>query len=86
MKVFNTIAKIVTALLAIAGAVYVIATYGDRIVAWAKKVFAAAEETCCCRCECDCEAVEDADEVCEAEAPDSEEESAPVAEETDFAE
>ena len=36
MKTFGIIAKIVAALLAVAGAVYVIATYGDKIVAWAK--------------------------------------------------
>ena len=40
MKVFANIVKILTALAAIAGAVYVIATYGDQIVAWAKKVLA----------------------------------------------
>ena len=38
MKVFNVIVKIVIALAAIAGAIYVAATYGDKIVAWAKKL------------------------------------------------
>ena len=33
MKVFSTIMKIVAALAAIAGIVYVVATYGDKIVA-----------------------------------------------------
>ena len=33
MKVFSKIVKILTALAAIAGAVYAIATYGDKIVA-----------------------------------------------------
>ncbi len=32
--------KLLTALAAVAGAVYVIATYGDKIVAWAKKLVA----------------------------------------------
>lgn len=41
MKAFNTILKILTALAAVAGAIYVAATYGDKIVAWAKKVWAA---------------------------------------------
>ena len=39
MKVFSIIMKIVVALAAIAGAAYVIVTYGDQIVAWFKKVF-----------------------------------------------
>ena len=38
MKVFNTIMKVVTALVTVAGAVYVVATYGDKIVAWAKSL------------------------------------------------
>lgn len=55
----GTILKIVAAVAAIAGIVYVIAAYGDRIVAWAKrmweKVFCGDEfcyfcddEDCCC--------------------------------------
>ena len=40
MKAFNLIVKIVVALAAVAGAVYVIATYGEQIVAWAKKILA----------------------------------------------
>ena len=40
MKAINTIAKVLTALAAVAGVVYVIATYGDKIVAWAKKLLA----------------------------------------------
>ena len=51
MKVFNTIVKIVVALAAVAGAVYVAATYGDKIVAWAKKLLSAAP----CNCDCDCD-------------------------------
>ena len=37
MKIFANIMKIVAALAAVAGVVYVLATYGDKIVAWAKK-------------------------------------------------
>ena len=50
----KTVLKILTALAAIAGTVYVIATYGDKIVAWAKKILAACP---CCNdtCECECE-------------------------------
>lgn len=36
----KTALKILTALATVAGAVYVIATYGDKIVAWAKKLVA----------------------------------------------
>ena len=60
MKVAKLIAKIVVALAAIAGAVYVIATYGNQIVAWCKKVLASlpccdGECECCCGGECDCD-------------------------------
>ena len=34
----KNIVKILTALATIAGAIYIIATYGEQIVAWAKKV------------------------------------------------
>lgn len=34
----KTVLKILTALAAIAGIVYAVATYGDRIVAWAKRL------------------------------------------------
>lgn len=51
MNVVKTVLKIVSALVFIAGAVYVVATYGDKIVAWAKKLL-----NCCgCQCECPCE-------------------------------
>lgn len=75
MKALNTVLKVLTALAAVAGAVYVIATYGDRIVAWAKKLLAS------CPCKCCCEAVEDAPAAEEApagEVPAAEE--APVEE------
>ena len=61
MKVFNTLVKIVVALAAVAGAVYVAATYGDKIVAWCKKLVSCH---CCCECECDCD--------CECECEDGE--------------
>ena len=38
MKVFTTIVKVLAALAAVVGAVYVAATYGEKIVAWAKKM------------------------------------------------
>ena len=86
MKVWGIIAKIVVALAAIAGIVYVVATYGDKIVAWAKK----ALSSCKCRCtgkkecvdadcECDCDCAEEVAEVAEETAADD-----VVAAEADF--
>lgn len=49
MKTLNTILKIVAALAAVAGAVYVIATYGDQIVAWAKRFLASLPKCPCCQ-------------------------------------
>ena len=74
MKIAATIGKILAAVAAIAGAVYLIATYGDAIVAWAKKFLGCTccdeECECCengeCTCEADCECCE---EAAEEEAP-----------------
>lgn len=38
MKAFWTVVKILAVLAAIAGIIYVIAAYGDRMVSWAKRV------------------------------------------------
>ena len=87
MKAVNLIIKIVAALAAVAGVVFVIATYGDKIVAWAKKMLG------CCPCdgECECceeECFEEAEEVAEEteEVAEAAEEAAeePVAAESDF--
>lgn len=43
MKTFALIMKILSALLAIAGIVYLVATYGDKIVAWFKKLLKKAK-------------------------------------------
>ncbi len=68
MKTVGIIAKIVVALAAIAGAVYLAATYGDKLVAWAKKLLGSCK--CCCNgeCDCDCDCDCDADDVIAAEA------------------
>ena len=55
MKTACIILKILAALAAVAGIVYVIATYGDKIVAWAKGLLG---KDSCEECECD-EAVEE---------------------------
>ena len=100
MKVIGTVLKILTALAAVAGAVYVIATYGDKIVAWAKNLLnkycctecccgddsCCSEEDCCCGDDC-CEEECCCNAECREEAPA--EEAAPAedavsAEEADF--
>lgn len=48
MKTLNTIVKILAALAAVAGAVYVVATYGEQITAWAKKVLASLPKCPAC--------------------------------------
>ena len=70
MKTFTIIAKVVAALAAVAGIVYVVATYGDKIVAWAKKLL--GHGCCCCAdCECaDCECNENGECTCECECED----------------
>ena len=72
----KNIVKILTALATIAGAVYIIATYGEQIVAWAKKVWAAMPK--CPACE-EAEVVEEFAEEPAAEAEEAAEE--PAAEE-----
>ncbi|MBQ7000852.1 MAG: hypothetical protein IJN67_07385 [Oscillospiraceae bacterium] len=98
----KNILKVLTALATIAGAVYIIATYGEQIVAWAKKLWNAMPK--CPSCE-EAEIVEEfeaetseeapAEEPAAEEIPVVEEEPAPevvvaehepVAEEADFAE
>ena len=87
MKIASTIAKIVAALAAIAGVVYIIATYGDKIVAWAKGLM--AKFSCCecdgCECnvdgECTCECECDDCDCCDCECDECEEEAEEAAEE-----
>ena len=96
MKAFNTIVKILTALAAVAGAVYIIATYGEQIVAWCKKTLASLPKCpCCSQPEVVEEVAEEVAEEAEEVAAEAVEEPAPevivaenepVAEETDFAE
>ena len=48
MNLFNTILKLLTALATLAGIIYILATYGEQIVAWAKKTLAALPKCPCC--------------------------------------
>ena len=73
MKVFKCILKIVAALAAVLGFIYVMATYGDKIVAWCKeRIFRIPEAD---------EAAEPAEEDVPAEEPIEEQvEEAPIEE------
>ena len=96
----KTAMKVLTALAAVVGAVYVVATYGDKIVEWAKNLLAS-----CPFCKNECEVVEEefvteepaAEEVAPVEEAPAEEapveeaeveivveSNEPVAEEADF--
>ena len=76
MKVASKILKVLVALAAIAGVIYVIAAYGERIVAWAKSLlirlrgdddYFCDEDDCCCDGD-DCCCCEDAAEEADFEA------------------
>ena len=77
---FNTLVKIVTALAAAVGAIYIVAAYGDNIVEWAKKIMG----SCCCSkpvadppaTEATAEDFAPAEEPVKEEAPDEVQESA----------
>lgn len=85
MNKFSTLMKILSALAAVVGAVYIIATYGDKIVAWAKQLmgcnakpiasfhYTAAED-------CTEEKTEPAEETAEAAAAAEDAPEAPAAE------
>lgn len=78
MKTLNAVLKVLTALATVAGAIYIVATYGEQIVAWAKKTLA-----CLPKCP-GCEKAETAEEVPAGETPAEEvpaAEEAPAAEE-----
>ena len=84
MKVFGKILKVLAALAAIAGAVYVAITYGDKIVAWVKEKLnlnCCSEDCCCCDCDCEETPAEEA-----AQEPDAavEEDTSVQAEQADF--
>ena len=86
MKVLRVIAKVVLALAAIAGIVYLAATYGDRIVAWCKKILHSKFGCdCICDCDCDCDCEDDGECACGCCCEEAEEAvEAPAATEADF--
>ena len=88
MKIFGIIMKIVVALAAVAGAVYLAATYGERVVAWAKKTLGGCnccdcDGDCDCDCDCDCDECDCECDCCDETAEEVVEEVA-TAEEVDF--
>ena len=77
MNLFNTILKLLTALATLAGIIYILATYGEQIVAWAKKTLAALPKCPCCEDgEIEVEPVVEEEAAEEAEAAPAEEEAA----------
>ena len=79
MKPFETVMKVLTVLAAVAGVVVVLAAYGDKIVAWAKKMM---EKIPCHNCDIiEFTPAEDFDEEAEAAAEEAPAEEAPVEEE-----
>ena len=83
MKTARIVLRILAALAVVAGAVYVAATYGDKIVAWSKKLIKCGrekiEEFCDCGC-CDEDCICDEDCCCGEECSCNE----PAAEDADF--
>ena len=65
--------KILAALAAVVGVVYVVATYGDKIVAWAKNLLASCP---CCNNECEVVEEDFVTEEAPVEAPAAEEAAA----------
>ena len=53
MKTWTVIVKILAALAAVAGVVYVVAAYGDKIVAFARRLLGRDYECFCDDCDCD---------------------------------
>lgn len=51
MKAAAIIAKILTVLATVAGAIYLLATYGDKIVEWCKNLLASMPKVECTECE-----------------------------------
>lgn len=99
MKIFGNIMKILAAIATIAGAVYLIATYGDKIVAWAKNLLGKlscdecadcecnVDGECTCECECDdCDCCDCECDECECECEEAEEVTEEAAEEAPAAE
>lgn len=78
MKAATIIAKILTVLATVAGAIYLLATYGDKIVEWCKNLIASMPKIECTKGE---EEAEEAEETVEEAAEEAVEEAAEAVEE-----
>lgn len=54
MKTATLILKILAGVATVVGVVFLVATYGDKVVAWFKRLLG----NCTCECECDCDECE----------------------------
>ncbi len=81
MKIVSAVAKILAALATAIGAIYLLATYGEQIVAWCKE-FMSKMPTIQCGCDDEPEAEEEMEASAEEPAEDEEEvlEEVPVEE------
>lgn len=79
MKFVSAIFKILAALAFVAGAIYLVATYGDKIVAWAKKMIPSDLFRCCAP-----QDEEPIEVVAEEPVEEAPVEEAPTAEDADF--
>lgn len=75
MKLVTAITKIVAAMAAVVGAIYLLATYGEQIVAWCKKVMASLPQCPCTDCDDAPVAVEEPAEAPTEEPAAAEEET-----------
>lgn len=83
MNKFNTFLKVISALAAVVGAVYIVATYGDKIVAWAKRLLGCDSTPIATFHYTTDEVKQEEQPVAEAPAAEEKaEEAAPVTEET----
>ena len=79
MKAFTTVMKILAVLAAVGAAVYVGITYGDKIIAWVKKVLKLEQDSEVICYEGDC-----AEDCCEGECANVPTGEDVVAEDTEF--
>lgn len=61
MKTFMLILKILAILLAVAGVIFLVATYGDKMVAWFKKILRRTKPVYSNKRNFECDCFEDAD-------------------------
>ena len=73
MKTFNAVLRVLAALAAVAGAIYLVATYGERIVAWCRQIWSRMPQ--CPVCE-EAEAVQETETEIPAETEMPEEAAA----------